>query len=361
MKYKKRIQKFNETNVYEESLKRIEHIYNAFDTVVVMFSGGKDSLATLHLCKEVQEKLGIKEKINVVFRDEELIPQSVIEFVKDYKDKDWIDMKYFAVPMYSQKFILGKTSTYVQWDKKRKHVRPIPEFAIQTQATDNRVFNQHNMDSYTASFYRGKIAFVNGIRASESLTRYASCMVKLNENYINTPRKSDAKNIKLCKPIFDWQENDVFRYFYEKKIKYCHIYNEQLWNADSLRVATPVHTENAKKFHKLKTYDPWFYSQIIEIFPEMILQDKYYKEFNRKSILNKYGKNLDTVFEYIKENITDAKQKHEAYEQFIETVVAHRGDPIAYPVDYILNYFLAGQYKRPIQPLPKEKQIERPS
>ena len=84
MKYKKRIQKFNETNVYEESLKRIEHIYNAFDTVVVMFSGGKDSLATLHLVKEVAEARNLRMPINVIFRDEELINEVVVDFVNQY-------------------------------------------------------------------------------------------------------------------------------------------------------------------------------------------------------------------------------------------------------------------------------------
>jgi len=353
-KHQKKVRTYIDTNVYDESIKRINHIFDTFDTVVVMFSGGKDSLATLHLVKEVSEKRGIK-KVNVVFRDEELINKSVIDFVDHYYHLDWVEMLYFCVPLHSQKYVLGNTESYIQWDKKRKHIRPMPDYAIKTGASDENVFSQDTMDEYTASFYKGKIAFVNGIRASESLIRFASCMNKLNENYINET-KSGVKNVKFCKPIFDWEEDDVFKYFYDNEIPYCKIYDYQMWNSDQLRVATPVHAENAKKFNKLKTLDPLLYEQIIDIFPEMIVQDRYYKEFNKDAVKEKYSKDMQGVLQYIKDTLIDPKQKHEAYKMFKQTVVANRNNPQAYPVPYILKYFMSGSYKRALQPLPKKQQ-----
>ncbi len=59
----------------------MHHIINTFDKIFVCFSGGKDSLAVLHLVKEVYQELGINEKINVIFRDEEVIPDDIIDFV----------------------------------------------------------------------------------------------------------------------------------------------------------------------------------------------------------------------------------------------------------------------------------------
>ena len=95
---------------------------------------------------------------------------------------------------------------------------------------------------------KGKIAFINGIRADESLIRLASCLSKKNENYINS---TAVPNVKLCKPIYDWSQDDIFLYFYKKNIKYCGIYDMQVLNRDQLRVATPLHAENAKRFFNI--------------------------------------------------------------------------------------------------------------
>ena len=104
--------KYIDTNVYAEAKRRIRHVIETFDKIFVCFSGGKDSLATLRLVEEVYADLGIKEKINVIFRDEELIPDDVIEFVQWHaKQKDRYNFYYYAVQLLSEKFILGKMET----------------------------------------------------------------------------------------------------------------------------------------------------------------------------------------------------------------------------------------------------------
>ena len=97
-----RVKKFIDVDVLTEAKKRLHHIYDLHDSVAVCFSGGKDSLATLHLTHEVaQERFGKDAVVDVIFRDEELIPDSVVDFVNEYRQKPWVRLRWYAVPLAS--------------------------------------------------------------------------------------------------------------------------------------------------------------------------------------------------------------------------------------------------------------------
>lgn len=354
----KKTVRYIDVDVYEESKNRIRHVVDTFDDIYVSFSGGKDSLAVLKILEEVYEEMGIAKKIKVVFRDEELIPDDVISFVADMYHSGQYDFYWFAVQMKSHKFILGKSIDYIQWDEKRKWVRPKPEWAI----TVPGLYDQYTMDKLVVKHTgaKGKVAFITGIRADESITRFNSCVNKINENYINN--SPTAKNVKLVKPIYDWSEKDIFKYFYDKEIQYCPVYDKQVWNREGLRVATPVHAENAKKFDKLKTLAPGLYEQIISIMPDMLLQERYWHELDRYGVLERYPHSWSGIAKYIRENLPDAAQRKLAAQRVRECITIRenklkKGEGThnmgGYPVMYVFKTIINGQYKRAIQPLNK--------
>lgn len=345
-----RIKRFIDKDVLQAARERIAHIYDIYDTVAVCFSGGKDSLVVLHLALEEQQKRGI-EKLKIVFRDEELIPDSVINFVNEYRQRSDIDMQWFCVPLKSAKYILGRTYDYVQWAEDRTHVREIPPWSIRSDAPGT-VFDQYTMDEFACRAYKGKVCLMTGIRASESLIRFRASVNKLNENYLTA---TESRRIMLGKPIYDWAENDIFKYLLDNNIKYAQLYDAQCMAGESLRVSTPLHAEAAKKLDRWRVLDPEFYDRVLQIFPEVSVQARYWGDLDRAALVKAYGSNFESIRRYVTECITDQAQQEMALKRLsvIENMAIK--SPRIYPLDYVLKYIIAGQYKRMLLPMQKDK------
>ena len=284
----------------EEARRRVHHLFDINDNLIVAFSGGKDSLTTLHIVREVALERGITDPIPVIFRDEEVIPDSVISFVNEYRQLDWIDMRWLCIPLHGTRLVLGTVLEYVQWDPNREWVRPMPEWGLRSADVgipEGVVVSQFTADEVVAAPFKGKVCIVTGIRAAESLQRFRAVANKLTENYIAKSGSSDR--VTMGRPIFDWQENDVFRYFYDEGIRYCPIYDSQAWTGQGLRVATMINIQQAKSLHQSKVSAPELYENVLRVFPDMAAQERYHREFDKDGIVEQYGQDFVGVRAYI--------------------------------------------------------------
>jgi predicted phosphoadenosine phosphosulfate sulfurtransferase len=355
---------YEDRNVYEAALDRIDKIYNSHDEVWVSFSGGKDSLAMLKLVEEYFEKEGYTDKINVIFRDEETINTSVREFVLTFVDNPKYNFKYYATQLESEIYILGEKKKYIQWDENRDWVVPKPDCAI----TLKGVYDQYKFDKVLFEKKNRRVCTLVGIRADESLIRFSG----ITNSKVSYLTKNPAlKNATLGKPIYDWKQNDIFKYFYDNDIEYCQVYDMQIFNKDSLRVATVLHAEAAKQLHKVKTLDPELYNNIMSIWPEVDVQARYYKDAvkgnsTKIALLYKEKCNGDywqAIYRYIEENITDKHQKNEAMKKVSRVRMTRKNNARdnnvfgGYPALYVFGKVIGGAYKREIQPTGEQKDI----
>jgi predicted phosphoadenosine phosphosulfate sulfurtransferase len=339
------IQQKIDKDVLTAARERTAHIFDTFDNVSVSFSGGKDSLVCLYLAKEAAEARG-KLPLNVHFYDQELIPDSVVNFLMEVRDYDWVNLTWFCLPLPSSKYILGKVFPYVQWDPERAPFRPMPEFAV--QGKPGVVYDKDAYDAFLASQFSGSLACILGIRAQESLMRLRSCLNKLNENYINA---SGARSMKKCKPIYDWSEADVLKYFSDFKIPFCSIYESQSIAGRPLRVASPFQAEAAKTLSYERKYDGEYFNKLMETFPEMQVQWRYQKDIDMAAQADKYPQTFDGIAQFIRDEVSGQEQQQKAFKTLSTCRQLHANKAEAYPVEHIFRHFIRGGFRKMPMPL----------
>ncbi len=189
-------------DVYAAALRRIRECYERFDTVVVSFSGGKDSTVCLNLALQVARELG-RLPLDVYFWDEEAIHPETIEYVARVAQRPEVRLKWLCIPVRHRNACSRKQPYWHCWNPEEKHlwVRPMPEGAI----TELTGFEWGMGIPEAAHLVYGKehgtVADIRGIRADESLRRYRSVAMKLRDNWIGNPREGYSYPVS---PIYDW-------------------------------------------------------------------------------------------------------------------------------------------------------------
>ena len=110
---------YNNENVLEAALYRIRYLFDEFPNVIVGFSGGKDSTATLNLALQVAAEKN-RLPLKVLFIDQEAEWQGTIDYVTKVMTDDRVEPMWYQMPM----VITNNASSYNRysycWDEKEK-------------------------------------------------------------------------------------------------------------------------------------------------------------------------------------------------------------------------------------------------
>jgi predicted phosphoadenosine phosphosulfate sulfurtransferase len=343
---------FLDMSVLDAARERLRHVYDTFDTVAVQMSGGKDSTAVLLLAKEIHEERGLGP-VKTIFRDEEMVSPSVVRYLEWIKDLPWVDMEWYCLPMGQEIWVLGRREYVLLWSAQREKegrlIRDIPPWAITAQhfGLTNETVVPQPVDYYTMQGKEGRVAFLTGIRANESMIRYRSVVQKLHENYINRPyRLSKAIPLRLIKPIYDWTTDDVFKYIVDSDFAYCDYYDYAAMSGANTRVGIPLHSVAARRLNDVVVTEPEFYDALQRAFPQIDSQKNLWKDFDIEKLIASYAtKEWSGVRDCIDDNmLSDGKHK-DAMKFAAEFRRKRKNDPYGYPIDHLIRTLLLNEFR----------------
>ncbi len=212
-------------NVYDLALERVHQMYEMFDTVKVMFSGGKDSTVVLNVVLDVARELN-RTPVEVIFFDEEAISMETEEYVRRVAELPEVKMRWLCIPIKHRNATSRKEPFWYPWDPNKKElwVRDMPPEA-ETDVPGFLMWPEeqrpatHEMNGLLCTLEEGSVALAFGVRAAESIIRTkAVSWTNKTENWIaeissgtfKGERQFGRKGVYKAYPVYDWTDEDVW-------------------------------------------------------------------------------------------------------------------------------------------------------
>lgn len=343
---------FLDISCVDAARERIRHVYDTFDTVCVQFSGGKDSTAILYLAKEIHEERGLGP-VKVIFRDEEMVSPATIKFVEEVRNYDWVDMEWYCLPYGGDVWVLGRRQEVLLWDSTRRDqgrlVRDIPPWAITAEhfGLPSDCGLPESVDYYTMQGKKGRVAFITGVRANESMIRYRSCVQKLHENYIVVPfRMKKSIPLRFAKIIYDWTTDDVFKFVTEEHGgTFNEFYDLAAMTKSNSRVGIPLHSVAIRRIGDVVATEPEFYDRLSECFPQIDAQRRWWPQFDIEALIADYAADgWEGVADCIHENMLTEGVFKRAKAFAAEFRTKHQKDPYSYPIEWLIRNLLLNEF-----------------
>ncbi|KKL98180.1 hypothetical protein LCGC14_1826980 [marine sediment metagenome] len=276
-------------NVFEAAIDRMVKVYEQGHRVVVSFSGGKDSGASLEVCILAAQATN-RLPVDVICRDEEIMYPGTYEYVLRTAQRPEVNMHWIYACQPIINIFNRKAPYFWVFDPKlppEQWVRQPPDIAYRVE--------EQNIEHMTIPkrfpVAKGKELFaVIGLRVSESRGRLYGLFS--SKGYLTQPNKYGTRG---CRPIYDWGDGDIWKAHNDMKWDYNDAYNTMHRlgvKRASLRIAPP--TMNAASVDHLwvaSTAWPQWFDRVCQRCPGV----RTAAQFGKRSVLPE--RRLDETWE----------------------------------------------------------------
>ena len=219
---------YSKKNVVEAALERIRYLFDEFESVIVSFSGGKDSTVTLDLVLKVAKERN-RLPLTVMFIDQEAEWKGTIDYMTKIMNDPRIKPMWFQMPM----VITNNASSFNRysycWDAKDKEnwIHPQNEISIKENKYGTNRFHELFKRISIVEFNGKKHCNIAGVRAEETPKRLIALTAEVTYKWITWGKRiKGIKNHFVFYPLYDWSYTDIWKYIHENNLEYNKIYDE---------------------------------------------------------------------------------------------------------------------------------------
>jgi predicted phosphoadenosine phosphosulfate sulfurtransferase len=218
---------YRQQNVLDAALDRVRYLFDEFENVVVGFSGGKDSTATLNIALKVAEEKN-RLPLTVIFVDQEAEWQGTINYVEKVMNDPRVNPMWFQMPM----VITNNASSYERYskcwnpDQKENWIHPHNDISIKENKYGTDRFHDLFEKIFAVEFKDKKSCYLAGVRTEEAPKRFVALTHGITYKWITWGKVLNKRlGHYTFYPLYDWSYTDVWKYIYENKIEYNRVYD----------------------------------------------------------------------------------------------------------------------------------------
>jgi len=224
-------------NVFDAALDRLLTIYEEGHRVVVSFSAGKDSGVCIELAIMAARATG-RLPVEVLMRDEEIMFPGTFEYAERMAARPELDFHW----IYANQPIINYFNREMPYFWVFDPLLPPDEWVRQPPPSAYKIPEQNIQAMITAERFpppEGKQLFAMlGLRTSESMMRRMGLLS--SGSYLTG---KNAWGVRGCRPIYDWQDGDIWKAIFDNKWDYNSAYDvmhRMGVSRDRLRIAPPT-------------------------------------------------------------------------------------------------------------------------
>lgn len=263
-------------DVLTAARQRIAVVCDAFPTICVSFSGGKDSTVLLDLVRT--EAITRNRQIHVFFLDWEAQYQATIDHALHILADPTFIPHWICLPIATPNESSFHDPLWTAWDPAKRDVwvREMPNDLRIIRNEDCFPFYHFGMtfEAFVPAFNQwfeaqyGPTAFFVGLRTDESLNRYRTIKRTTGrKRWQDTPWTTQvAPQSFNCYPLYDWHVEDIWTYLGSFGVAYNRMY-DLMWQSGislhEMRICEPFSLEARKQLDKYHVLEPETWEKLL--------------------------------------------------------------------------------------------------